>query len=81
MFTDSSDVLHLQHFLKKKLEFTLNFGYLHFQTRSSTSFRQHVGCRFLCYPSLAKLYYGLIELDRDSKVVQGVKREKISKII
>ena len=31
--------------------------------------------------SLAKLYYELIDLDHDSKVVQGVSREKISKPI
>ena len=31
--------------------------------------RQHVGCQYLCYPSLAKLHYGLIDFDHDFMVV------------
>ena len=33
---------------------------------------QHLGCRFLFQPSLFKLYYWLIDLNLDSKVIQGV---------
>ena len=41
---------------------------------------QHdVGCWFLCYPRLAKLYYRLISLDHDSKVGQGFKEKRFQK--
>ena len=41
-------------------------------TRGVAPSWQHVGCRFLCYPSLAELYYRSIDLDRDFKVAQEV---------
>ena len=53
-------------FLRENWNLPLNFEYFH------VNVKQHVGCRFLCYLSLAKLYYDMIDLDHDSKVVQGV---------
>ena len=40
---------------------------------------QHFGCCSLCQPSPAELYYWLIDLNQDSKVIQGVKWEKLYK--
>ena len=37
---------------------------------------QHFGCRSLCQPSPVELYYRLIDLNQDSKVIQGVKFKK-----
>ena len=38
--------------------------------------REHLGCWVLCQSSLIELYYQLIGLNQDSKVIQGVKIEK-----
>ena len=40
---------------------------------------QHLGCQFLHQLGLVKLYYWLIDLNQDSKVIQGVKWEKLYK--
>ena len=40
---------------------------------------QHFGCRFLCQQSLVELQYRLIDLNQDSKVIQGVKKGKLKK--
>ena len=69
MFTVSSDVLCLQQISQKKLEFIYlwRLGICTFSGGLAPSW-QYVGCWFLCYPSLAKLYYGLIDVDLNSKV-------------
>ena len=38
---------------------------------------QHVGCRFLGYPSLAEQHYGSKDLDRNSKEKNFQKQRKI----
>ena len=40
---------------------------------------QHLGCRFLCHSNLVELYYQLIDLNQDLKVIQGVKSGKLKK--
>ena len=40
---------------------------------------QHLGCQFLHQLGLVELYYWLIDLNQDSKVIQGVKWEKLYK--
>ena len=74
MFTGSSDALCLKQISQKKLEFTsLNIEYFPFFTRSS-NFLTAYELSVLCYPSLAKLYYALINLDRHFKVAQKAKK-------
>ena len=62
-------VYRVSNIFLKKSEFTSEVWYFHF----SVSSRLHFGCPFLCQPSLVKLYYQLIDLNQDSKVIQGVK--------
>ena len=55
-----------------------NLGIFTFPYRLAPSW-QHAGYRLLYFLSLAELYYGLTDLDRDFKFVQGVERKKTYK--
>ena len=58
---------------KEKLIFSLNFGYFHFFASSSTFLAACWPLIFISSQHIAKLYYGLIDLDCDFKTVHRVK--------
>ena len=57
--------------LRKCQNSTLNFRYFHSSVRSNTFFTAYWLLNFMAL-SLTKLYYGLTDLEYDSKVMQGV---------
>ena len=69
----------LQQISKERLEFTSELWVFLLFLQGLAPSWQLAFCRLLCYPSLAELYYGLIDLDRYFKVVQVVKKEIPSK--
>ena len=78
MFTFCIDVSCLQKIPWEKSQFTFEFWV--FSLPQGLALWQHFACQFLYCLSVVKLYYGLIDLDHDSKVVvQGFSKVKLSK--
>ena len=65
-------IMFLTDFWKKLRIYLWSSGILTFLWVLEPSW-QHFGCRSLWQPSPVELYYRLIDLNQDSKVIQGVK--------
>ena len=79
MPSDCDGVSCFQQIFEKKLNIYLwSLGIFTFLWVLAPSW-QHFGCRFLCQQSLVELQYRLIDLNQDSKALQGVKKGKLKK--
>ena len=79
MPSDCNGVSCFQQIFEKKLNIYLwSLGIFTFLWVLAPSW-EHLGCRFLCQQSLVELQYRLIDLNQDSKVIQGVKKGKLKK--
>ena len=61
----------------EKLELTSEFWVFSNFLQGAVPSWQQVGCQFLCQPQLTKLYNGLIDMDRGSKVLLGFLEEQL----
>ena len=71
------DALCSKEINKEKVELVSEFGFFFAFQQDLAIFWQHAGCLFLCQPNLTKVYHGLIDLNRGSKVLLGFLEEKL----